>query len=183
MRVCVCLAAYGFVRTTYVAVRTTLRSRIRTFGARTESEPYATYEAPPCGSAHTDAAVGAALTTHSQFFSKLKIRFLTLTDTISADGARSHAADQSMATGRAATPLLVRGLLGLLASPLKAPPEKKNLGAGSSVARRAVIGHCGSLLPRRFGTFEVKGTRADLTAGVGCSWSSGLLAASLACPS
>ena len=32
---------------------------------------------------------------------------------------------------------------------------------------RAVIGRCGSLLPRRFNTSESRGVRADLTAGVG----------------
>ena len=60
-----------------------------------------------------------------------------------------------MAVGRAAKPLLVGGLLlGLLGS---SPGSPINLGAGSSSIvhfRRAVIGHRGSLLPRRFGTYE-----------------------------
>jgi len=65
-----------------------------------------------------------------------------------------------MAAGRAATPLLVGGPLGL----------RKKMGVGNSSAvhsRRAAIGHRGSLLPRRFDTSESRGVRADLTAGVG----------------
>jgi len=59
---------------------------------------------------------------------------------------------------------------------LVAACKKKNLGRWQSVvhSRLAVIGHRGSLLPRRFGTSESRGVRANLTAGVGRSWSVGL---------
>jgi len=67
----------------------------------------------------------------------------------------------------------------LLGSAAAAACKKKNVGVGQvqtlalgrSVAhsRRAVIGHRGSLLPRRFGTSESRDTRVDLMAGVGRS--------------
>ena len=48
--------------------------------------------------------------------------------------------------------------------------SRKTWGVGNSSVvhfSRAVIGHRGSLLPRRFDTSESRGIRADLTAGVG----------------
>ena len=48
------------------------------------------------------------------------------------------------------------------------------LGRSVAHSRRAMTGHRGSLLPRRFGTSESRGIRADLTAGVGRSWSVGI---------
>ena len=48
------------------------------------------------------------------------------------------------------------------------------LGRFVAHSHRAVIGHQGSLLLRRFDTSESRGVRADLSAGVGRSWSVGL---------
>ena len=69
-------------------------------------------------------------------------------------------------------------LVGLgLAWPRRLPAKRKTWGVASSVAhsRRAVIGHRGSLLPRRFDVSESRGVRADLTAGVERPWFVGLV--------